>query len=139
MPGSPVLALETGLYSKLSTTAALITELGGTAIYNKLAPQGTTPPYVIFQQQGGGDDNFTKTRSRNVLYTVFGVATTAEKAAAIDTDIDTALHLQTLTVTDWVNIWLARETDVQFVELDTAGKATYRCGAIYRIRIEDSS
>ena len=106
---------------------------------NKLAPQGTNPPYVLFQWQGGGDVNDTPIRSRNVLYTVVGVASTVEKAGAIDTDIDAALHNQTLTVTGWANYWLARETDIQFVDLDEAGKVIYRTGAIYRAMLDKTS
>lgn len=134
----PILAFETGLYSKLSAGTALIAELGGTFIYNKLAPQSTNPPYVIFQQQGGGDVNDTPIRSRNILYTVFGCARTPEAAAAIDRDIDATLHNQTLTVSGWSNYWLARETDVQFVELDAAGLEIFRTGAIYRAMMDYS-
>lgn len=129
----PVVALETAIYNKLTGAAALITELGGTYIYNKQAPQSPGNKYVIFNQQGGGDVNDTPIRERNVLYSVFGVALTQEAAAAIDTDIDAALHLATLTITGWSNLWLARETDVNFVEIDSGGVSRYRVGAIYRV------
>lgn len=134
----PVEALETALYTKLSTTAALITELGGTAIYSKMAPQGVGANYVVFQYQGGGDDNKTTQRARNLIYTIFGVAKTQAKAAAIDGEIDTALHNQSLTVSGWTNYWLAREDDINLIELDAGGVATYRVGGQYRIRMEDT-
>ena len=110
----PVTALETALYSKLTGASALITELGGTYIYNKQAPQDPPAKYVIFQQQGGGDINDTPIRERNLLYSIFGIAATQEAAAAIDGRVDTALHLLTLTITNWASVWLARETDVNF-------------------------
>jgi len=133
----PITALETGLYTKLSGTSALTTELGGTLIYNKEAPQTPGDKYVIFQQQGGGDVNSTPQRSREVLYTIFGVARTQEDAAAIDGQIDTALHNGSLTVSGWTNIWLARETDINFSEVDSGGVTRYRVGAIYRAIIDD--
>lgn len=129
-------ALETGLYAKLSTAAALITELGGTAIYNKLAPQSPGSKYVVFQWQGGGDVNDHPKRSRDVLYTVQGVALTQAAAAAIDDDIDAALHNQSLTVSGWTAVDCQRENDINYVEMDSGGVARYHCGGIYRIRIE---
>lgn len=134
----PIVALETALYTKLSTTSALITELGGTAIYNKMAPQGVGANYVVFQYQGGGDDNKTTKRARNVIYTVFGVAKTQAKAAAIDSAIDTALHNQSLSISGWNNYYMAREDDIDLIELDAGGVATYRVGGQYRIRMEDT-
>jgi hypothetical protein len=135
----PIAALETALYSTLTGTAALITELGGTFIYNQQAPQNPADKYVIFNQQGGGDINDTPIRERNVLYSVFGIALTQEAAFAIDTKIDAALHLATLTITGWSNLWLARETDVNFTELDSGGVTRYRAGAIYRVIMDKSS
>jgi hypothetical protein len=133
---STVEALETALYSRLSTSAALISELGGTAIYNKRAPQDVGSKYVIFQWQGGGDDNITPHRTRNVLYFVAGVGLTQAAAAAIDTDIDTALHNQVLTVTGWHNASIARDRDINFVENDNANVPRFTVGGIYRIRLE---
>jgi hypothetical protein len=129
----PVTALETALYNKLAATAALITELGGTFIYNKQAPQSPGDNYVIFSQQAGGDVNDTPIRERNVMYTVFGIALTQEKAAAIDTDIDTTLHLAELTIAGWSNLWLARETDINISQIDSAGITHYHVGGIYRV------
>jgi hypothetical protein len=134
----PILAFETGLYSALTAGTALIAGLGGTFIYNKVAPQGAAPPYVIFQQQGGGDINDTPIRSRNPLYAIFGVGATAEAAAAIDRNIDALLHDQSLTVSGWSNYSLAREIDVQFIDLDAAGNKIYRCGGMYRALIDYS-
>lgn len=134
----PMTALETALYTTLSTTAALITELGGTLIYNKQAPQAPGDKYVVFQQQGGGDVNDTPIRERNVLYSVFGVARTQEAAAAIDGEIDTALHLATLSIIGWSNLWLSRETDINLTELDSGGATRYHAGAIYRVIMDES-
>lgn len=131
-----ITALETGLYSKLTGQASLITALGGTLIYNKIAPQNPGSKYCIFQWQGGGDANESPTRMRDLLYTVRGIATTQVAANAIDAAIDTALHNQALTVSGWTNIWCARETDVNFIEQDAGGVNRYHAGGIYRIIID---
>ena len=133
-----VTALETGLYNILSAGTALTDELGGTFIYNQQAPQTPPDKFVIFQWQGGGDENETKHRTRNVIYTVRGVATTQEDAATIDGLIDSLLHLQTLTISGYTNFWTARLADVIFVEQDAGGVNRYHVGAQYRIRIDDS-
>lgn len=132
----PITALETGLYNKLSGTSALTTELGGTLIYNKLAPQDVGAKYCVYQYQGGGDENDTPTRSRSVLYAVMGVAATQEAAAAIDGQIDTALRETTLTVSGWNNYQVIRESDINIMEPDTGGVPRYRVGGIYRIAID---
>jgi len=132
----PVEALETGIYSLLSGDASLITELGGTAIYNKRAPQSPPEKYVIFQWQGGGDENETPNRTRNVVYAVFGVAATQADAAGIDSAIDAALHQSSVSVSGWTNFWTAREEDVNLAQEDAGGVTKYQVGGLYRIRID---
>lgn len=129
----PIVALETALYNALVAGTALITELGGTFIYNKQAPQPPNDDYVVFSQQAGGDVNDTPIRERNILYTVMGIALTQEKAGAIDTDIDTILHLAELTISGWSNLWLARETDVNISQIDSGDVTHYHVGGIYRV------
>lgn len=131
----PTTALETGLYNKLKANSALITSLGGTLIYNKIAPQDVGSKYVMFQWQGGGDENDTPTRSRSVLYTVFGIDTTLEGAATLDGLIDTALREQTLTVSGWTNYHTVRESDINLVDTNSGEVPVYRCGGMYRILI----
>jgi hypothetical protein len=135
----PIVAFETALYSTLSTTADLITELGGTFIYNKQAPQSPGDKYVIFRYERGGDVNDTPIRHRNMVYSIFGVAKTQEAAAAIDTEIDTALHNGSLSVADWSNLWLAREDDVNLSEVDSGGVTRYRVGGLYRILMDKTA
>jgi hypothetical protein len=135
----PIVALETALYNELAGAAVLITELGGTFIYNKQAPQDPNDNYVIFSQQAGGDVNDTPIRERNILYTVMAIALTQEKAAAIDTEIDDTLHLAELTISGWSNLWLARETDVNISQIDSGGVTHYHVGGIYRVVMDKSS
>jgi len=130
--------LEAALLSKLTGQASLITALGGSYIYNKIAPQPAPGKYVIFQWQGGGDENETKHRTRNLVYAVVGVASSQAAAAAIDAEIDAALHQATLTISGWTNFWTARETDLNLVETDAGEVVRFRVGGLYRIRIDNS-
>lgn len=132
---SPIHLLETGLHTLLSGGTALTGELGGTAIYNKIAPPDVSLPVVIFQWQGGGDENLTPGRQRNPVYTIKGVATTQAKAAALDGHIDTLMHGGSITATGYTNFWTKREGDVDYVETDAAGNAVYHIGGMYRIRL----
>lgn len=127
--------LETGLFNKLTGSSALISELGGTAIYKLIAPPSVSLPYLIFQWQGGGDENQTPSRLLNEIFTVKGVAGSNAKAHAIAEDIDNALHDQALTVTGWSNFWLAREGRVSYHEVEPDGQAVYHEGGMYRIRL----
>ena len=131
-----ITAIETGLYNKLKAASSLTTALGGTIIYNKIAPQGVSDPYVVFGWQGGGDENESPNRMRNLIYQVQTIATTQGTAAAIDGYIDTALHNQTLTVSGFTNIWTARESDINYIEQDTSGVTLYHVGGLYRIIID---
>lgn len=128
--------LEAAIYTKLTGQASLITALGGTAIYNQMAPQPAPAKYCVYQWQGGGDANESPTRMRNLLYNVRGVATTKSAAGSIDAAIDDALHNKTLTVTGWSNILCMRETDINFPELDSGGVWRFHAGGIYRIIID---
>lgn len=129
-------ALETGLYSKLTGQASLITALGGTLVYNGIGPQNPGTKYLVYNWQGGGDANESPTRMRNVLYTVRGIATTKAAALAIDSAIDDALHNQTLTVSGWTNIQCQRTSDINFIEQDAGGVNRFHAGGIYRVIID---
>ena len=133
----PHLAMGTAIYNTLSTNSALTTELGGTLIYNGQAPQDPGDKFVVFNWAGGGDENLTPHRTRNVVYTVQAVATTWNDAATVDRLIDAALHEQTLTVSGWTNFWTAREDDINYIEQDAGGNPIFHVGAQYRIRIDD--
>lgn len=133
-------ALNTALYSRLSGGTALTTLLSGTAsIYNLLAPDGAALDYVVYQLQGGGDENFNAHRTKNLLYLVKSYSDDGPaRAGTIDAQVDALLHMQPLTVTGWGNFWLARETDVSTIEIDEAEAKTCMAGGAYRIRLEKS-
>ena len=132
MPG-PVGALEEALFNKLSDSS--IEASGATGAYNRIAPQGSALPYIIFQWQGGGDENSSPRRARNTLYAVQALAVTLDDADAIDAAVDALLHHQPLTVPGWSAFWLAREGDIAYQEVDPTGRPIFHAGGLYRVRM----
>lgn len=130
--------LYTALYSRLQTTSAVTSLLSGTtAIYNLQAPNNATYPFVVFSLQGGGDDNDTANRTKNLLVFVRAYSgVSALQAGSIDAQIDTALHLAPLTVSGWTDFWLAREEDLETVETEPDGQHIYMRGGFYRVRLD---
>ena len=130
-------ALNTAIYSTLSSGTALTALLAGTtAIYNMQAPDGATFDYAVWNLQGGGDDNMTAHRTKNLVVFVRGYSSTsAARAGSIDSKIDALLHKQVLSVSGWSNFWLAREEDVATVEVTEAGNTIWMCGGLFRVRM----
>ena len=128
--------LDTAIYSRLQTTSALTSLLAGTtSLYQRQAPENATLPYVVWNVQGGGDVNDTPTRLKNLVLYVRAYTAGPNGAAqggSIDAQLDTALHLNPLTVSGWTNIWLARETDIELVETNPTGQQIYATGGLYR-------
>ena len=130
-------ALKTGLYNKLAGTAALISELGSTAVYDKVAPQGQARPYVVFSHAGGGLENLNPSELWNTRFLVKGVSDRSRQAGTIAGHIKTTLHLQTLTVTGYTNMVTFMEQEVDYVETLDNGKAVFHEGAMFRIRLDN--
>lgn len=133
-------ALSAAIYTKLQTTSALTALLSGTtAIYNTQAPDNAALPYVVFSVQGGGDENRTPNRTKNLVLNVRGYTAAGPAAAGtIDSKIDSALHGVTLSVSGWTNFWTAREQDIAAVEIDDANQKTWMAGELYRIRLDQN-
>lgn len=132
--------LSTAIYSKLQGTSAIRSLLAGTtAIYHMQAPEGQAYPYIVFNVQGGGDENQSQHRTKNLVVFVRAYsAVSPAQAGSIDAQVDTALHLVPLTVTGWSNFWLARETDIELVENEPNARPIYTVGGMYRVRLEDT-
>jgi hypothetical protein len=131
-------ALDSALYTKLQATAGLTSLLAGTtSIYHMQAPEGAVLPYAVFSLQGGGDQNDTANRMKNVVVFVRAYSgASAAQAGSIDAQIDTALHLQSLSVTGWTSVWLAREQDLELTENVPNGAPVYMSGGLYRVRLD---
>jgi hypothetical protein len=128
-------AVKRGLRAKLAGDSGITTALGGTAIYESLAPQGTDPPYVIYNKQSGvpkytlGGSAF-----ENQLYMVKVVTEAPSMAGAgsIAERINGVLTDGALTMTGRTQLYLRRENDVEYVETDS-GKRFNHSGALYRV------
>jgi hypothetical protein len=131
-------ALDTSIWSTLSGGTALVTALGGTAIYPGQAPEKTSLPYVVWSYQYGGAENLTPRESTSQLVYVRAYANTAAQAGTIDALICALLHKATLTVTGWNNFWSSRETEIFLPEVDESKVTTWNAGAFYRVRLDQS-
>lgn len=124
-----------GIYTALAANSTLITALGGTAIYENIAPQGTNLPYVIFGWAGGGDENLTPSEMVNELWDVKAVASTLATAKTIAALIHSTLHGATLTVSGWTNFLTRGEGAIRFAEMDGSGNQVRHLGKTYRVRL----
>lgn len=128
-------AMGTALYAKLAGGTALVAALGGSAIYADQAPQGATPPYVIFSHQGGGVESTYAVEMRSNLWFVRAWADSRSKAAYLDGLCLDLLHRGSLTVAGWSTIWLWRESDVELTDNLPNGVQRYMAGGMYRVRL----
>ena len=124
-----------GLYSALVAGTALIGTLGGTAIYNGVAPRDATLPYVVFSLASGIEENLTPTNSQRYVYLVKGVAATLLQAGTIADQVHALLHNKTLTVSGGTNFWTGRETIIAYTEVESTGATVGHAGGEYLIRI----
>lgn len=129
-------AIATGIYSTLSGGTALVTALGGTAIYHDLAPDVVPLPYVVFSLQAGGPENITPSDIQSHVFYIRAYATTNASAQALNGYIDALLHKKTITVTGYTNFWTAREADVIMEERLPSGAVVYSAGGMYRFRTD---
>ena len=130
-------SLDTAFYDKLAAGTALTARLGGTFVYNTLAPRNKALNYVIFAQQDGREDDETPRRTLTFPYLAKGVATTLEEAGVLADMIDAILHDATLNVSGWTNYWLHRETMVRYIETTDAGEYIGHAGAVYTVRLSE--
>jgi hypothetical protein len=132
--------LDAGIYSKLQGTSGVTSLLAGTtAIYALQAPEGASLPYIVFNVQGGGDDNLDKRRTKDLVYFIRAYSQVSKaQAGSIDAAVDTALHLQSLSVSGWANYWTAREEDLAAVEYPPSSQPIFMVGGFYRVIIEKS-
>jgi len=132
-------AIDSALYTKLVGGTALTGLLGGTAIYQYLAPEGTDPPYVIYQRMSQVPINvLSGVAIEDAVYMVkavtaqSGTVAGVVNAGSIVGAIDTLLQDQALTITGYTHIYLRRESSIDYVENDKGVRYSHR-GATYRI------
>lgn len=132
--------LNQSIYNKLAGTAITSLLASGTASIFSLQARDNAPlPYLVYSIQGGGDENLTPHRTKNIVLFIRAYSQVSEaQAGSIDAQIDAAMHLQTLSVTGWSNFWTAREEDLTAVNILDNGNKIWMSGGFYRIKIEDT-
>lgn len=136
-------AVDVALNSRLTAdlgTAGTLGTLGITGVYRLQAPQGSVEPYVVFQQQAGVDSytfNARDARSLVYLVKVVDVGPSGLRAAQAAERVDFLLTDKALSVTNWNNLRLRRESDVEYTEIDN-GKSYQHIGALFRVDVSPS-
>lgn len=138
--------LNAAIYSRLTGGTALTNLLSTpTSVYFLQAPDDLEDTeYVVFNYQGGGDQNIVPGRLKNNVLNVRAISRANGKAAnsgpalagSIDAQVDALLHQNPLTVAGYCNFWIARETDFSLTENDDAGIQSWNSGGLYRIRLD---
>jgi hypothetical protein len=126
--------MDVAIYNALAGSTALTTALGGTAIFQWLAPENRNPPYVVYNKQAGTPiHTFGGVAIENDLYTVRGVTIgpSAVAGGTIAKLINDALADRALTITGYTHLYLRRVSDVDYPEV-VAGVRFYHRGAMYR-------
>lgn len=126
--------VDAALWTKLTDDAGVAALVVARVFYVQ-GPAKTPYPYVIFAPSGGGEENITPRRSKNMVYRVEAIAETKAAAVALDSAISTALHEQELTVAGWHNFVLDRGSEYRPPVENIEGKQVWRVGAFYRIRL----
>lgn len=135
-------AIRVALYTKLNT--ASVTSLlssGSASLYHAVAPPTAAFPLLIFSKQSGINDLKVMggQDAKNTLWLIKAVVRGTSSSAAEDIDkaVNDVLHFGSLSITGGDDMYLARESDVEFVE--TSGDTQYRhVGGIYRLVYQDT-
>lgn len=133
-------ALDAAIYTRLSSTSAITSLLdnGASSVFHLQASNLAQLPYVVFNQQSGGDKNTEPHRIKDLIIFIRAYSLSAKEAGEIDEQIDAALHHVPLTVSGWSNLWLVREQDLELVENPPNAKQIYMAGGLYRTILEET-
>ena len=105
-----------------------------------MAPPTAAYPICLFAKQSGTTTNrFGGEALKDHIWLVKGVtkAISSSLAEDIDKAVNDLLHFGDLTITGADDMFLARESDVEYPE--TSGDIQYRhCGGIYRLKYQDA-
>lgn len=130
--------LDTAIYSVLNVEAVTNEATGG--VFNSLAPQGTEPPYIVFQAMSKVDDYFAYTgRGGSAVYMVKAIDRSPwpKGAGDIDTQIDSVMQDASLSITGHALLTCRRESDIYLID-DQAGVIYQHIGGLYRIDADQS-
>ena len=130
--------LDTAIYTVLNVEAVVNEAIGG--VFNSLAPQDTSPPFVVFQAMSKVDDYFAFTgRGGSAIYMVKAIDRSPwpKSAGDIDTQIDSVMQDASLSITGHALLSCRRESDIYLVE-NQDGVIYQHIGGLYRILADQS-
>lgn len=135
-------AIRRAIYGKLAGDTTLNNLLGTPAagfskpIYYQQAPQKADHPFVIFQKQAGTPRYALKERAYdNEVWLVKGVDQNPNDADPVDniaSRLDVLLTDGTLSISGQTQLYLRRESDIDFSEV-TDGVRYFHAGALFRL------
>jgi hypothetical protein len=134
-------AVRQAIYQKLNVSA--VTNLlgsGSASLVHGEAPPTSTFPLCVFHKQAGTTTNrFGGEAFKAHIWLVKGVvkAASASTAEDIDKAANDLLHFGDLTITGADDMYLARESDVNYSETDGDVKF-WHVGGLYRLIVQDS-
>lgn len=128
-------ALDAAVYTKLNTSGVTsLLAAGSASLFALQAKEGAAFPYVVWNIQGGGDDNLDARRTKDIVLFIRAYSQVSKaQAGSIDAAIDTALHLGTLSVSGWSNYWMAREEDLAAIEYPPNNQPIFMVGGFFRV------
>lgn len=111
--------LETAIYGKLS--GSTLTGLISGRMYNNLAPDRTTYPYVVFKVYTYYPDRAFDREYSNyrVQFSGYSTSSSMSELNAIMAAIKALYDEQTLTVTGHTTVWMKLDSETQIVEEHT--------------------
>lgn len=123
------------LYGLLSDDD-MLKGLAAGGLHHQRAPEGTTPPYVIFNKQSGVPVWSFGDFFSNQLWQVKGICRggDAEGAEAIDARCAELLNDAPLDIDGHETLYLRRESDVDYPQ-DDAGETIFHVGGLYRLMV----
>jgi len=134
-------AIRQALYQRLNV-ASVTTLLpnGSAGIVHGVAPAGSTFPLCVFNKQAATTTNRMGGEAfKSHLWLVKGVCKGASASAAEDIDkaVNDLLHFGDLSITGADDMCLARESDVEYVEV--SGDTQFRhVGSLYRLVVQNA-
>ena len=134
------LVIRRALYGKMAGDSALTSQLGSAAsgysqnVYYQQAPAGASYPLVIFSKQSGTPTYAMTASFDEEVWLIKGVDrnTSPDAVEAIASRLDALLTDGSLSISGRTQMYLRRESDVDYVETDEG--QTYRhSGSLYRL------
>lgn len=130
-PPDPVQAAFYGRLHGDETLLGLLASEDG--IFERRAPSGSTPPYLVYNRQAGTSIWTFRESTEEALWLFKGVCRglSSKQAKAIDTRAQELLHRTKLALTGGM-LTILRESAVDYGE-ESAGETWHHVGSIYRV------